>query len=137
MLSFSHTFRVRYSETDQMGIVNNAQYATYYEIGRTEFFRNLGLSYALLEKSGTMLPVSELFVKYFQSAYYDECLTINTTINQMPTSRLRFDYEIYNEKGDLINKGYALLAFINAVSRRPCRVPDLIKNVLEPYFLNQ
>jgi acyl-CoA thioester hydrolase len=124
------TFRVRYGETDQMGVVNNAQYASYFEIGRTEMFRQLGLSYAQMEKDGLMMPVSELFVKYYSPAFYDELLTIETSVSNRPTSRICFNYKVYNQQRALITEGYTWLAFLNAATRRPMRVPEAILQAL-------
>lgn len=134
MHSHRTTIRVRYDETDQMGIVNNARYASYFEIGRTELFRDLGLSYADMERQGVMMPVNELWVKYHRSAHYDELLVIETTIAEMPTSRIRFDYRIYNGQNVLITEGYAVLAFLNAITKRPARAHEAIKQVLAPFF---
>jgi acyl-CoA thioester hydrolase len=126
--------RVRYVETDQMGIVNNAHYPTYYEIGRTELFRALGISYSELEKQGVMLPVAETWIKYHTPAYYDDLLTIETFIAEMPASRIKFEYHIYNQNKQLVNQGYTILAFLNAQTRRPGRVPTVIENLLKPFF---
>ncbi|TAJ12691.1 acyl-CoA thioesterase [Marinilabiliaceae bacterium JC017] len=134
MVESKTELRVRYGETDQMGIVNNANYPTYYEIGRTEMFRQLGISYKTLESLDVMLPLSELHVKFAKPAFYDDVLTIHTRIEDMPASRIRFDYKIYNENEDLINEGYTTLAFLNAKTRRPIRMPDMIASLLKPHF---
>jgi len=131
----SKTFvRVRYAETDQMGIVNNANYPTYYEIGRTELFRELGLSYKIIESAGITLPLADLFVKYHRPALYDDLLTIKTCIKEWPGSRIRFDYYIYNEAEQLVNEGYTTLAYLDAKSRRPMRIPPMVVELLQPYF---
>ena len=134
MISRTTRIRVRYNETDQMGIVNNACYPTYFEIGRTELFRELGVTYAQQEKEGLSLPVSELFIKYFKSACYDDVLYVESIIKELPTSRLRFDYIIKNEKNEIITTGYTVLAFLYGSPIRPGRIPDNIKKVLQPFF---
>ena len=111
MLKHSTKIRVRYGETDQMGIVNNAVYPSYFEVGRTEMFRELRLPYSQIEQEGTMLPLSELHVKYHHPAVYDEELTIETRIEEFPTSRIRFKYTILNESGKLLVTGETVLAF--------------------------
>jgi acyl-CoA thioester hydrolase len=126
--------RVRYAETDQMGIVNNANYPTYYEIGRTELFRQLGLSYKELEDMNIMLPLSDLHVKYHRPAYYDDELTLVTQLKELPKARIRFEYYIYNPREELINEGFTTLAFLNAKTRRPMRLPEEIRNIVESYF---
>lgn len=131
----NHTsIRVRYAETDQMGIVNNANYPTYYEIGRTELFRQLGLSYKELEEMNIMLPLSDLYVKYHRPAYYDDELTLITQLKELPKARIRFDYYLYNPEKELINEGYTTLAFLNAKTRRPMRLPEEIRKMVESYF---
>jgi len=134
MIENKTSFRVRYAETDQMGIVNNANYPTYYEIGRTELFRALGLSYKIIESAGIILPLSDLFVKYHRPALYDDLLTIKTCIKEWPASRIRFDYYIYNEAEQLVNEGYTTLAYLDAKTRRPMRIPPMVVELLQPYF---
>lgn len=134
MLTYQSTLRVRYNETDQMGVVNNANYATYFEIARSEMFRHLGLQYAQMEKEGLMMPVRELFIKYHHPAYYDQLLTIETTIPEMPQGRMRFNYRILNEENQLVTEGYVVLAFLNAQTQRPMRATEEIINVLKAYF---
>ena len=126
--------RVRYCETDQMGIVNNANYPVYYEIGRTELFRELGLSYKNIEDKGVMLPLNDLYVKYKIPALYDDELEIITRIKELPAARIRFDYELVNQDGTTINEGYTTLAFLDAKTRRPMRAPGFILDLLKPYF---
>src|SRR5690554_3589596 len=122
MLKHTTKTRVRYGETDQMGIVNNAVYPSYFEVGRTEMFRELGLPYSKIEQEGTLLPLSELHIKYHLPAVYDEELTIETYIDEFPTSRIRFKYKIYNENGKLLVTGETVLAFLNGKTRRPTRI---------------
>lgn len=129
------TLRVRYAETDQMGYVYYGNYATYYEIGRVEALRSLGFSYRQLEEEvGVMMPVLELQVQYKAPAFYDEELRLETSIPEMPQSRMRFAYKLYNAAGKLLNEGHTTLAFVNKSSGRPCRIPDSLKAVLDPYF---
>jgi acyl-CoA thioester hydrolase len=134
MLKYTTKTRVRYGETDQMGIVNNAVYLTYFELGRTEMFRELGLPYKKIEQEGTMLPISELHIKYHRPALYDEELSIETYIDEFPTSRIRFKYNIYNEAGKLLVTGETVLAFLNAKNRHPTRIPQYLADVIAPYF---
>ncbi|WP_224995928.1 thioesterase family protein [Cesiribacter sp. SM1] len=127
--------RVRYAETDQMGYVYYGNYATYYEIGRVEALRRLGFSYrALEEEVGVMMPVLELHVQYKAPAFYDDELRLQVIIPELPQSRMRFEYKLYNADERLLNEGYTTLAFVNKSSGRPCRVPEELKKVLLPYF---
>jgi acyl-CoA thioester hydrolase, YbgC/YbaW family len=126
--------RVRYGETDQMGYVYYGNYAMYYEVGRVESLRQLGLTYKELEDMGVMMPVLENKSKFLQAALYDDEITIVTTIREKPSVRITFSYALYNEAGKLIHEGETLLAFVDKKSGRPCRPPEVFQKVLQPYF---
>lgn len=126
--------RVRYSETDQMQYVYYGNYATYYEVGRVESLRQLGLTYKELEAMGVIMPVLENHSEFLFPAAYDELLRIVVTITEKPTVRIRFHYEIFNEQETLIHRGETLLAFVNQKTGRPCRPPEAFQRVLAPYF---
>jgi acyl-CoA thioester hydrolase len=126
--------RVRYGETDQMAYVYYGNYAMYYEVARVESFRQLGVTYKELEAMGVMMPVLEYHSKFLAPGRYDEVLRIVTTIQDKPTVKIKFSFEIFNEQNQLINQGEALLAFINMSTGRPCRPPELLMKPLEPYF---
>jgi acyl-CoA thioester hydrolase len=118
--------RVRYAETDQMGFVHHGNYAQYLEIGRLEWLRELGLSYKEMEEKGTMLPVYSLNLRFIKSAFYDDELTIETTIRNLPTARIEFYYEIFNPKGELITTADTTLIFVDMKSKRPIKCPQYI-----------
>jgi acyl-CoA thioester hydrolase len=128
------TIRVRYGETDQMGYVYYGIYAMYYEVGRVESLRKLGLTYRELEEMGVIMPVLENHSKYIAPALYDDLLTVVTTIPEKPGVRIRFQYQIFNQGGTLINEGETLLVFINKQTNRPCRPPAEMDKVLAPFF---
>ncbi len=131
----SETFiRVRYGETDQMGYVYYGNYGMYYEVGRVESLRQLGLTYKELEDGGVMMPVLENHSKFISPALYDDHLKIVTIIREKPTVRIKFEYEIFNQSGKLIHQGETLLAFVDKNTGRPCRPPEHFQNVLKPYF---
>jgi acyl-CoA thioester hydrolase len=131
----SETFvRVRYGETDQMGYVYYGYYAMYYEVARVEALRQLGLTYKSLEEMGIIMPVLENHSYFIAPGRYDELLRIVTTIREKPGVRIRFAYDIYNEKNELINRGETLLAFIDRKSGRPSRPPQVMVEVLKPFF---
>ena len=110
MLSYDCQIRVWYKHTDQMAICHHSNYICYYEAARSELLRWLGMSFAES--------------KYHRPAYYDELLTVRIMLRELPTARINFFYEIYNEKGELLNTGMTQLGFIHSDTRRPCRVPD-------------
>lgn len=126
--------RVRYAETDQMGYVYYGNYAMYYEVGRVEMLRELGFSYKEMEQSGIMLPVAHLATNYILPAKYDELLTIKVSMPLLPTAKIVFEYEIINEKGQLINTGETTLVFVDMQTNKPCRMPERLAEILRPYF---
>lgn len=126
--------RVRYAETDQMGYVYYGTYAQYYEVGRTELFRQLDLNYREFEEQGILLPVYEMRIRYFNPARYDDLLTIETRLEQLPGVRIKFLYTVRNEKNDLLNEGEVTLVFTDAKTRRPMRPPSEMTRKLKPFF---
>ena len=133
MFSAETEVRVRYSETDQMGYVYYGNYAAYYEVGRVEALRSLGMSYRSLEESGIMMPVLESHSKYIKPAKYDDLIRLVITIPTLPTSRITFEYKLYLKNG-LIHEGNTTLAFVNMESGRPMRAPEAMINLLKPFY---
>ncbi|MCY1527618.1 1,4-dihydroxy-2-naphthoyl-CoA hydrolase [compost metagenome] len=128
--------KVRYVETDQMGIVHHSNYAQYYELARTECFEACsGMTYASMEAEGVMLPILELQSKYLKPAYYNEVLTVKSIVSELPSVRLKVEYEIYNEANELINTGNTTLVFVNKQSRRPCQPPENFMKNVRQYFI--
>jgi len=123
--------RIRYGETDQMGIVYHGNYAQYFEIGRTEWLRNLGITYKQMEEDGVKLPVISLVVNFKKSVSYDDMIKVKTTLKKMPTASIEFDYEIENENGEIVTTGNTVLAFIDIVKNRPTRCPQHILDKLQ------
>ncbi len=115
--------RVRYGETDQMGYCYYGNYAQYFEVGRVEALRSLGMSYKALEEQGVMLPVSEFSVKYLSPAFYDDLLTVKTEITAIKGARIYFTYELSNEKGNIISKAETTLVFVDKTTMRPTQAP--------------
>ena len=135
MYSFETKIRVRYGETDQMSFVYYGVYAQYYEVGRVELLRSLGLSYKEIEAMGFALPVVNMNIKYKKPAFYDDELTIRTTIKELPSAKIIFHYETLNEKGELLNVGEVILVFINKKTGKPCFAPEVIMNKIEEKLL--
>ena len=122
--------RIRYAHTDQMGYCYYGNYAQFYEIGRVEALRNLGFSYKKIEESGILLPVIDFNIKYINPAYYDDLITVNTIIKELPSARIKFEYEIFNESGEKLNFGATTLVFINKKTNRPTKCPlELIEKL--------
>ncbi len=117
-----------------MGFVYYGNYATYYEVARVESLRALGFSYKLLEEQGVLMPVVENTSKFIRPAKYDDLLTIQVKVNQLPERRMIFEYEIYNEQKKLINLGETVLAFVNKETGKACNAPETILKLLNPFF---
>lgn len=131
LISGEYPIRVRYTETDAMGIVHHSNYVNYAEVGRMELLRNFGTTYKELEERGVMMPVIEVVLKYHSPAYYDDILTIKISTERKPTVKMVFNHQIYNQNGVLINSGHVTLAFMDSVTRRPCRPPMWFCEVFE------
>ncbi|MGJ1203295.1 acyl-CoA thioesterase [Sphingobacterium lactis] len=134
MFTFQHQVRVRYAETDNMGYVYYGNYAAFYEVARTEMLRSTGISYRELEDMGVMLPVTDLNCKFIKAAKYDDLITINTYIREKPGIRIKFEYELFNEAGELLNTGYTQLVFVDMKKNRPCKPPQVFMDKMAPFF---
>jgi acyl-CoA thioester hydrolase len=135
MYQFDTKIRVRYAETDQMNIVYYGNYAQYFEIGRVESLRNLGISYKKMEELGILLPVVELNIKYLRPAVYDDLLTIRTTIKELPIDhKIQFEQEVYNEAQKLLTIGFVKLYFMDKTFQKKATMPLYLKEQLIPFF---
>ena len=126
--------RVRYGETDQMGYVYYGNYAQYFEVGRVEWLRNLGVSYKSLEDSNIMLPVLNLNINYLKPAKYDDLLTIVTLLKKKPLIKIEFNLEIYNQNNDLLTTGSTTLVFIDMIKNKPTKAPQTLQEKIYPSF---
>lgn len=134
MFTSETQIRVRYAETDQMGYVYYGNYAMYFEVARVESLRAAGFSYKKMEEDGIIMPVLELHTQFVRPGKYDQLLTVRTRIPEMPGIRIKFDYEVVNEKDETITKGWTTLTFLKKDSHRPCRPPQYLLDLLQPYF---
>ena len=123
--------RVRYSETDQMGVVYPGNYIPYFEIGRVEWLRNKGISYKSMEESGIALPIVSMNINYKKSARYDELLTVHTTFKSQSSVKIEFDCAIYNEAKELLTTAHFILVFLALKTGRPIAPPDYILELLK------
>ena len=134
MFCHETNFRVRYAETDKMGYVYYGVYAQYYEVGRVELLRSLGVSYKSLEEIGFELPVINFNINYLKPAFYDDNLILKTCIKSLPTSKIMFFYECFNEKKVLLNQGEVTLVFVNSKTKKACKPPQIIIDNLENFL---
>ena len=126
MNSHLSSFRVRYGETDQMGVVYHGNYAQYFELGRTEWLRSLGITYKDMEISGIMLPVISLKCNFIKSALYDDVLTVETKLKKKPLVKIEFDYVIRNKNKEILCTGNTVLAFMDMKTNKPIKCPDTL-----------
>ncbi|HMQ49586.1 MAG TPA: thioesterase family protein [Saprospiraceae bacterium] len=135
MISFDYQKRVRYGETDQMKYLYYGNYAQYYEIGRVEMLRNIGLTYKEMEEEHRILmPVVSMQMRFVRPAYYDELLTIRTTLRELPDQFIVFHMELFNEKGKLVNGGTVKLCFFDEISQKTVPAPEFLLEKLRPSF---
>lgn len=135
MFTYDFQKRVRYGETDQMGYLYYGNYAQYYEIGRAEMIRSLGLTYREMEmEKGIMMPVMSLEMRFVRPARYDELMTIRTILKEIPEKFIVFHHEIFNEKMKLVNGGRVKLCFMESNSNKTVNAPDFLTNRLKEFF---
>lgn len=130
MREFEFKVRVRYAETDQMAVVYHGNYAQYFEMGRVEWLRNLGLSYKWMEENGIMLPVVSLTMNYKKPARYDDLIRVKTIFKSQTSVKIEFDYEIFNEKDELLTTGTSMLVFVDMKTGRPTLPPEYVSEKL-------
>ncbi len=130
MFTHEHAIRVRYAETDQMGVVHHSSYVLYTEEARTEALRSLGVSYKGVEDLGVAMPVHHMNFEFKKAAYYDDLLTIKTMLKELPTVRINFSYEIYNQEKELLTNAQVTLYFVDKASGRPTRCPLYLMELL-------
>ena len=133
-LEKSTSVRVRYGETDQMGYCYYGNYAQFFEVGRVETLRSIGISYKNLEDSGVMLPVKNFEIEYLAPAFYDDVLVIKTKIIQLEGAKITFEYEAWREEA-LIACGKTILVFVDRQNMRPIRPPKSFLDVIIPFIL--
>ena len=132
MISYiSQIFRIRYSETDQMGFAHHSNYLNYFEMARIEWLNSIDFSYAKLERSGIIMPVVFAEVNFKSPSFFDDSLRIKLTIDKIPTASIKIDYVIINESEKEIANGSTTLAFLNRKTNRPIRCPQALLEIIE------
>ena len=136
MLTHEFQKRVRYGETDKMGYLYYGHYLKYYEIGRVELLRSLGLTYQEMEdKMQVMMPVVHAELRYMRPAYYDNLITIRTNIRELPEKYIVFHMELLNEKGKLVNTGRVRLCFVDMKNNKTLdQAPEALLERMRSYF---
>ena len=131
LLSDEIEIRIRYGETDQMGVVYHGNYTQYLEMGRIEWLRKLGISYKKMEHEGIMLPVLSLNLNFKKSARYDDVIKVKTQLKKIPSVRIEFDYEITNHKEEILTTANTVLVFVNMKTNKPMKCPQYLLDKLQ------
>ena len=127
MTSGEITIRVRYAETDRMGLLHHANYLVYFEQGRTELLRERGLTYRDLEDQGFLLVITKVEVRYRRPAHYDDVLTVRTIVERTTSVRIDHRYEVYRPGNELVAEGSSTLACVDRTGR-PQALPDFLQD---------
>jgi len=131
MLSHKTSYRVRYADTDKMGFAHHANYFRWFEVGRSELFRQIGLTYKEIEASGVYLPLSEIHCEFKSPAQYDDLLVIKTDLDASLKATLQFNYQIYSEdENTLVASGFTKHACMDS-NGRVVRPPDFLVDVIQ------
>ena len=121
--------KVRYYETDQMGIVHHSNYLKFFEFARIEWLEKLKIPYQEIEKNNIILPVVNCELKFLKPLVFGDTFQVKVHCTKNPTSSIEFSYEIFNNKGEKTTEGKTLLAFLNSDSMKPVRCPEIIGNL--------
>jgi acyl-CoA thioester hydrolase len=135
MFTSETKIRVRYAETDQMGVVYHSNYFPYFEVARAESIRQLGITYADMEKMGIIMPVVDVHARFIRPALYDDLLTIKTYLKELPVHhKIEFHHEVFNEPGDLLCTGKIILYFLEKNGMKKTILPENLRIILESHF---
>jgi len=134
MIASKNEIRIRYDEVDKMGYVYHGNYAKYYHISRTELLRKIGISDKELENHNIILPVIEMSIKYIKPIFYDDIITIKTSLYNIPTSRMIFHHEVRSNNNEMINRATSTVAFVDINTRKPMKAPRFIVNKIKSYI---
>ena len=135
MFTHNTQIRVHYALTDQMGVVYHGHYAEFYEIGRTEALRSLGITYKEVEAAGVIMPVIEIHTRFLRPARYDDLLTVTTNVKELPIHhKIVFYSEIFNEANELLSAGTVSLYFMEKNTMKRCAMPDVMKEKIRDFF---
>jgi acyl-CoA thioester hydrolase len=135
MYSSETKIRVRYAETDQMGVVYHSNFFIYFEVARTDAIRALGFTYADMEKTGIIMPVVDVHARFLRPALYDDLLTIRTYLKELPLHhKIEFHHEVFNEKDEMLCTGKIVLYFMLKDGMKRTTLPEMLKKKLQPYF---
>lgn len=139
MINTKSKLVVRYYETDQMGVTHHSNYLRYFEVGRSDFMRDIGYPYSTMEEDGCMSPIMSITIRYVRPSGYEDLLTIETEMRELPESTDQhavFYQNIYNEKGKLVAGGTVKVAFINSSTKKREQIPARLMEAMNSYLEN-
>tara|TARA_B100000575_G_scaffold144927_1_gene115742 strand:- start:71 stop:466 length:396 start_codon:yes stop_codon:yes gene_type:complete len=125
----TNEIKVRYYETDQMGIVHHSNYLKFFEFARIEWLEKLNIPYQEIEKNKIILPVVNCELRFLKPLVFGDSFKVKVHCTKKPTSSIEFSYEIFNDSGEKTTEGKTLLAFLNSNSMKPIRCPEIIRNI--------
>ena len=132
---FDYEYRVRYGDTDKLGISYYANYFVWFEAARTEYFRALGFPYTECEKKGYFLPAVETGAKYHAPSTYDDLVVVRTSVREIRNSSMRFEYQVFHrEPQKLLAEGFSVHVLVDR-AMKPARIPAAIKDLVRPFAL--
>lgn len=132
---FDYEYRIRYADTDKLGISYYANYFVWFEAARTEYFRALGFPYTECEKKGFFLPVVDAGAKYHAPSTYDDLIVVRTSVSQIRNSSMRFEYQVFHQGSQkLLSEGFSVHVLVDR-SMKPVRIPAEIKDLVHPFAL--
>ncbi len=134
MVISKNEIRIRYDEVDKMGYVYHGNYAKYYHISRTELLRKIGISDKVLENHNILLPVIEMNIKYKKPIFYDDIVTIKTSLHKIPTAKMIFHHEVHNHNNEVVNQADSVVAFVDINTRKPMVAPQFIVDKIKSYI---
>lgn len=134
MIQTECTLAVRYYETDLMGIVHHSNYIRYFECGRIDMLRQIGLPIEEIERRGVMIPVVSTYCEYKTPSKMGDTLRIVCSVEKMPMAKMSIKTQIFNQEEALVAQGEVVIGFIKADTRRPCRIPDYAAEIMGKYF---
>lgn len=134
MLTHETQIRVRYGEVDQMGFLYHSHYVEYFDVARNDMMNHLGIPNTEIERDGVMLPVTRVEIDYRIPAHFDDLLTVRTTLRQMPSATIKFDYQVLDATGECHTTGSVTLAFMQSDTKKACRPPKKFYDTLKAKF---
>jgi len=121
--------KVRYNETDQMGIVHHSNYLKFFELARIEWLEKLNIPYEEIEQNNIILPVVRCELRFIKPLFFGDYFFVKVFCTKKPTSTVEFSYEIFNDNNEKTTEGITTLAFLNSLTRKPLRCPEIISDI--------